>query len=66
MPRKFRSTCPAELYAPVHRRAKRAAVLEDKSLVDLVSNATDRCARRILKKHHVLVDDETAVKACGK
>jgi len=46
-------TRPAELRAPVHRRAKLAASLTGKTLKDFVSDAADRPACRILKKHNL-------------
>lgn len=47
----LKRTCPAELRAASHRRAKRAAVLSNMPLVDFLSHAADCRSRPILKRH---------------
>lgn len=46
---RVRANCAAELRAPVHKRAKLAALLLNVALVDLISDATDPVARKVLR-----------------
>jgi len=57
--RRVRSTCPTELHAPAHRRAKHAAMLSGSKLVDFLSEASDRCARRVFRKHGLDADGKS-------
>ena len=42
---------PAELRAAAHKRAKTAAVLSGKNVVDLISLGADKVSRPILRRH---------------
>jgi hypothetical protein len=46
-----------------HRRAELAATLEQRSLIDCVSEAMDAWAKPILKKHKVKVPEEPVSQA---